>query len=102
MKNSNVIVFGHNSGDGIPQTNIGSFNLFDIWMSDLSHRSSSWNYTEKSESENLEGDSVFKYAGCENNFEVEKVGRRICLVLNHADSNHISTGLNHVDSNHAD
>ena len=85
------IGFGWNRGDGIPQRNIGIFSLFDIETLDLSGRITLWNGTAKSESEKPEGNIIFKNAGCENNFEVIKVGYNFFVILNHVDSNHTNT-----------
>ena len=63
-----------------------------------------WHGASKSESENSGGNNGFKNADCKNNYEVEKVGRKNSVILNHVDFNHINTNSNnsnHADSNHA-
>ena len=66
---------GSNSGDGIPPKNIKSFGLFERGTLDISNRGASWYIKEKSESENPEGNSIFKNSGCENKFEVKNIWR---------------------------
>ena len=55
----------------------------------------------KNESENTGGDRIFKNFGSENNFEVEKVGRKKSVILNRVNSNNINTDPNHINSNQA-
>ena len=100
-------------GGIIPQdTGQGSFNVFNPIRGILyfSNRSASWHGTVISEK--LGGGIIFKNAGRENNFEVEKVGHKNSEILNHVDSDHIDmnsnqsnsnhTVTNHSDSNHSD
>ena len=66
---------------------------------DISDRNAPWHGASKSESENLGGNNGFENAERKNNFEVEKVGRKNSVILNHIDFNHINT--NSDNSNHA-
>ena len=61
----------------------------------LSNRSASWHDAAKIESENPGYNSIFENADCENSFEVENIGCKNPIILNHDDSNHINTNLNH-------
>ena len=67
-------------------------------MSYFIDRIKPWHGEAKSKSENTGGNSIFKNSERGNNFEVEKVGRKNSVILNHVDSNH--TNSNHVNSNH--
>ena len=77
MKSGTGIGFGQNNSDGIPPRNIRRFVLFNRGTSDFSDRSTSWHGAAKIESENPEDNRIFKNAGRENNFEVEKLGAKI-------------------------
>ena len=48
----------------------------------------------------LKGNINFKNVGYENNFEVEKYGRKNSIILDHVDSNQINAESDHVDLNH--
>ena len=87
----------------ITRTSRGSFYIFESIRGklDLANRSASWHGKAKSESENPKGNIIFKTAGRKNNSEVEKVGRKNSIILNHVDMNNIKTDLNHVNLNHA-
>ena len=51
----------------------------------------------KSESENPGYNIIFEIAERENNFEVEKDGRKDSVILNHANSNRINTNLDYLN-----
>ena len=71
----------------------------------FSDRSASRNCAKKSESKNPGNKRIFEDADSKNNFEVEKVGHKNAMILNHADLNHINNDSNNsdqVDSNYAD
>ena len=78
-----IIGICQNSDDCVPTRNIRSFYLFEGGISYFSNRSRSWHGAAQNESENPEGDSIFKNTRRENNFEVEKVGRKSSVILNH-------------------
>ena len=50
----------------------------------------------------LEVTAFFENTELENNFEVEKVGRKNSIILNHIGLNNINNNSIHVDYNHAD
>ena len=94
------IRFGHNSGDVIPPWNIGNFGLMDRGTYYFPNSIMPWHGAAKIESENPGGDRIFENTERENNFEVEKVGRKNSGILNHVGSILINTISNHIDSNH--
>ena len=65
----------------------------------FSDRSASRNCAKKSESKNPGNKRIFEDADSKNNFEVEKVGHKNAMILNHADLNHITTDSNHINYN---
>ena len=97
LKSGTGIGFGYNSSGGILPRNIGVLILFNIGALDFSNRITSSHGTTKSESENPGGNSIFKNTGRENNFEVERVGRKNYEIFNHTNSNHINTNSNCVN-----
>ena len=101
LKSGTAIEFGRNSGDVIPPRNINIVGLSGRGISYFANRSVSCHGAANSESENSEGERIFKNYGHENNFEVEEVGRKNFIIFNHVHSNHIKTNSNHVDLNHA-
>ena len=105
MNSGTGIGFGHNIVDIIPPINIVIFVLFNRGALCFSNKRKLWHCTEKSESKHPGYNIIFENAERENNFEVEKVGRKRSVIFNHVDSNHINTNSNHsnhVNSNHAD
>ena len=91
------------SGDGIPPRNVAIFVLIDIVMLDIYNRRASGHVTAKVESKNYGDNSIFENAERNNNFEVEKVGRKHSEILNYTGFNRIITDSDHsnyVDSNH--
>ena len=105
MKSGTEIGFGHNSSDGIPPRNIRILGLLDRNIPDFTSTSTIWHGSEKSQNENLGNNRILKNSEGENNFEVEKVGRKHSVILNHVSLNNIKVKPNHsnsVYSNHVD
>ena len=94
------IGFGQNNDDGIWPRNIERFNLFDGGTLDFSDRSASWHGAEKKWMWKPWRQHHLKKTERENNFEVEKVGCKNSVNLNHVNSNHINTNPNPVNFKH--
>ena len=83
------VICGKNSNDGIQLRNISSMSprvtrrgIFTLFipitgMSGFSNRIAPWHVASISDSENTEGGSIFKIAGCENNLKSKKLGTQI-------------------------
>ena len=87
------------SGGIIPQ--VGDFNIFKPirGTSDFTKIRVQWHGAAISEIENPGGDVIFKNSGRDNNFEIEKFGRKNYEILNRVNSNHTNIDLNHANQN---